>query len=63
WQYESLKLEAANAEQAKLQKKLEKQIRRWEEAVAKADIKQIKRQKNRIDKSLSQLASLKPNLK
>lgn len=63
WQYESLKLEAANSEQAKLQKKLEKQIRRWEEAVAKADMKQIKRQRNRIDKSLSQLASLKPNLK
>ncbi|MDW1463180.1 hypothetical protein R7F07_11935 [Vibrio sp. YT-16] len=63
WQYESQKMEAANAEHTKLQKKLEKQISKWEEAVRAADLKQIKRQKNRIDKSLSQLASLKPNLK
>lgn len=63
WQYESQKMEAANAEHTKLQKKLEKQISKWEEAVRAADLKQIKRQKNRIEKSLSQLASLKPSLK
>ncbi|EGQ9921643.1 TPA: hypothetical protein ACN33E_000789 [Vibrio parahaemolyticus] len=63
WQYESLKLEAANAEQAKLQKKLEKQIRRWEEAVAKADMKQIQRQRTRIEKSLQQLKCIKQNPK
>lgn len=63
WQYESQKMESANAEQAKLQKKLEKQISKLEEAVRAADLKQIKRQKNRIDKSLSQLASITPRLK
>lgn len=63
WQYESQKVEAENVEQAKLQQKLEKQIKRWEEAVAKADMKQIKRQRNRIEQSLKQLKLHKPSHK
>ncbi|MEZ9635253.1 hypothetical protein AB4299_18645 [Vibrio cyclitrophicus] len=59
WQYESQKVESANIEKAKLQQKLEKQIKRLEEAVSKADMKQIKRQRNRINKSLSQIALIK----
>ncbi|MEZ8314268.1 hypothetical protein AB6C44_11720 [Vibrio splendidus] len=61
WMYESSKLEIANTEQDKLQKKLENQIKKWEEALKMADLKQIKRQKNRINKSLLQLESITTN--
>ncbi|EIK4809222.1 hypothetical protein LJ779_002556 [Vibrio parahaemolyticus] len=60
WQYESQNLEAANAEHTKLQRKLEKQIRNWEEAVRVADVRQVKRQKNRIKKTLLQIESITP---
>ncbi|EOG7700947.1 hypothetical protein ACLINR_000425 [Vibrio parahaemolyticus] len=54
WQYESQQLQAANEQHKNLLNKLERQISKWEDAVATADMRQIRRQRNRIEKSLAQ---------
>lgn len=55
WQYESRKMEECQKESQKLVSKLEKQIERWELALENSDIKQLRRQRNRIEKTLSDL--------
>lgn len=55
WQYESRKMEEINKENKKLIGKLEKQIERWELALENSDIKQLRRQRNRIEKTFSEL--------
>ncbi|MFS1465534.1 hypothetical protein BCU33_005635 [Vibrio lentus] len=55
WQYESRKMEKLNNENKKLINKLKKQIERWETALENSDIKQLRRQKNRIEKTFSEL--------
>ncbi|WP_146447165.1 hypothetical protein [Vibrio cyclitrophicus] len=55
WQYESRKMEELNNENKKLVNKLKKQIERWETALENSDIKQLRRQKNRIEKTFSEL--------
>ncbi|NOH44468.1 hypothetical protein F0259_11680 [Vibrio cyclitrophicus] len=55
WQYESRKMEDLQKENQKLVGKLEKQIERWEQALENDDIKQLRRQRNRIEKTLSEL--------
>jgi hypothetical protein len=58
WQYESKQLQAANLQHQKLLHKLECQVLKWEEAVTNADMRQIRRQRNRIEKSLAQAEAL-----
>ncbi|MEZ8724629.1 hypothetical protein AB6D66_26625 [Vibrio pomeroyi] len=55
WQYESRKMEERQKENEKLVSKLEKQIERWELALENSDIKQLRRQRNRIKKTFSEL--------
>ncbi|WP_102409521.1 hypothetical protein [Vibrio cyclitrophicus] len=55
WQYESHKMEKLQKESQKLVNKLEKQIERWELALENSDIKQLRRQRNRIEKTFSEL--------
>lgn len=55
WQYESRKMEYLQKESQKLIGKLEKQIERWELALENSDIKQLRRQRNRIEKTFSEL--------
>ncbi|MEZ9107909.1 hypothetical protein AB9R85_04050 [Vibrio cyclitrophicus] len=55
WQYESRKMAEINKENKKLIGKLEKQIERWELALENSDIKQLRRQRNRIEKTFSEL--------
>lgn len=55
WQYESRKMEDLQKENQKLVNKLDKQIERWEVALEKSDIKQLRRQRNRIKKTFSEL--------
>ncbi|WP_010439639.1 hypothetical protein [Vibrio cyclitrophicus] len=57
WQYESRKLEKAQEQRDLVLKKLEKQIEKWELALESLDTKQMRRQRNRINKSLSELAT------
>lgn len=55
WQYESRKLERVQEQRDLVLKKLEKQIERWELALENSDIKQLRRQRNRIEKTFSEL--------
>lgn len=57
WQYESRKLKEIQEQNNRLLKKLEKQIERWELAQENSDIKQIRRQRNRIEKLLDELGT------
>ncbi|MEZ9782335.1 hypothetical protein AB4292_17245 [Vibrio cyclitrophicus] len=55
WQYESRKLEKAQEQRDLVFKKLEKQIEKWELALESLDTKQMRRQRNRIEKTFSEL--------
>ncbi|MFL7019411.1 hypothetical protein [Vibrio cyclitrophicus] len=55
WQYESRKMEDLQKESQKLVSKLEKQIEKWEQALESSDIKQLRRQRSRIEKTFSEL--------
>ncbi|MCC4815453.1 hypothetical protein BCU85_19270 [Vibrio lentus] len=55
WQYESRKLEKAQEQRDLVLKKLEKQIEKWELALESLDTKQMRRQRNRIEKTFSEL--------
>lgn len=57
WQYESRRIESIKDENEKILKKIEKQINKYEEALTNSDIKQLRRQRNRIEKSISELDS------
>ncbi|WP_102292164.1 hypothetical protein BCU92_03715 [Vibrio cyclitrophicus] len=56
WQYESRKLEKAQEQRDLVLQKLEKQIVKWELALENSDIKQLRRQRNRIEKTFSELS-------
>lgn len=57
WQYEARKLEKTLEKKESLLKKLENQIEKWELALKGCDTKQLHRQRNRIEKTLSQVDS------
>ncbi|EPN8252682.1 hypothetical protein ACT3SD_004339 [Vibrio alginolyticus] len=57
WQYESRKMKEIQEQNNRLLKKLEKQIERWELALENSDIKQIRRQRNRIEKLLGEVGT------
>ncbi|MCX2758976.1 hypothetical protein OQJ65_03790 [Vibrio sp. Sgm 22] len=55
WQYESRNLEKNRKKNDNLLKKLENQIEKWEQAKNNFDTKQMHRQRNRIEKTFSEL--------
>ncbi|WP_411994389.1 hypothetical protein [Agarivorans sp. DSG3-1] len=55
WQYESIKLNEAQEQKQKLCSKLERQINKWERALESHDSKQVRRQRNRIEKIFAEL--------
>ncbi|WP_059018961.1 hypothetical protein [Vibrio coralliirubri] len=57
WQYESRKTEELLKEKQRLVDKLEKQVERWELALENYDTKQMRRQRNRIKNSLSEVGA------
>ncbi|TOF39438.1 hypothetical protein CGJ21_11035 [Vibrio parahaemolyticus] len=65
WQYESRKQQLANDDNSRILKKLDKQIEKYQIALANSDTAQLRRQRNRINKSISELdtSAITPELK
>ncbi|MGL6261670.1 hypothetical protein [Vibrio sp. WXL210] len=55
WQYESRKYQEQQDSNNKILQKLEKQIDKWQLALESHDAKQLRRQRNRIEKTLTEL--------
>lgn len=64
WQYESRKLEDIQVKNINVLKRLEQQIKKYQIALENSDITQLRRQRNRINKSISELdtSAINPKL-